>query len=62
MFKIMDNTGALCVEYGDPLIGDIMNFDIDNSKVKDHLGVSFNQDFWETLKIALNDADAFLGR
>jgi nucleoside-diphosphate-sugar epimerase len=62
MLKIMDKSGALRVEHGGPLIGDIMNFDIDNSKVQDHLGVSFNQDFWGTLKIALNDTDAFLGQ
>lgn len=50
----------LAVEYGPPLVGDIMNFDIDNAKVCRHLGVAFNQDFWGTLRESLSDIDSFL--
>ena len=38
----------LLVEHGPPLVGDIMMFDIDNSKVCKDLGITFNQDFWGT--------------
>jgi nucleoside-diphosphate-sugar epimerase len=55
-------TGAdhLEVEFGDPLVGDIMNFDIDNSKVCEELGVQFNKDFWGSLESCLQDVDGFL--
>jgi nucleoside-diphosphate-sugar epimerase len=62
MLDILDPEGRLEVEHGDPLIGDIMNFDIDNSKIRDHLGVRFEDDFWKTLREALADVDSFLGR
>ena len=61
MLEILDPEGRLRVEHGDPLIGDIMNFDIDNSKIREHLGVRFEDDFWKTLREALADVDAFLG-
>lgn len=62
MLELLDPGRLLRVEYGDPLVGDIMNFDVDNAKIRTQLGVSFNQDFWGTLKIALSDMPAFLGR
>lgn len=61
MLKLLDNQGRLRVEHGDPLIGDIMNFDIDNSKIRRDLGIAFHEDFWSTLKSALADTEAFLG-
>jgi nucleoside-diphosphate-sugar epimerase len=62
MLQLLDREQRLRVEHGDPLIGDIMNFDIDNSKIRKQLGIEFNQDFWGTLKLALADTDAFLGK
>ena len=62
MLELLDARRELAVSYGDPLVGDIMNFDIDNRKIRDHLGVEFKQDFWGTLKLALADTEAFLGR
>lgn len=62
MLDILDREKRLTVEYGDPLVGDIMNFEVDNRKICDHLGVAFNQDFWGTLRFALADTNAFLGR
>lgn len=62
MLDLLDKSGQLQVVHGEPLVGDIMNFDIDNSKVRDHLGITFNQDFWGTLELALRDVDGFLGR
>jgi len=50
----------LSVEHGPELIGDIMNFDIDNSKVRKDLGVAFQQDFWGTLRTSLEDISGFL--
>lgn len=62
MLKILDKSGTLKAVHGDPLIGDIMNFDISNEKVIRELGATFNTDFWGTLRIALADTNAFLGR
>jgi len=50
----------LTVEHGPELLGDIMNFDIDNTKVRTELGVSFQQDFWGTLRTSLEDISGFL--
>jgi nucleoside-diphosphate-sugar epimerase len=61
MTKIVDATGRLKVLYGEPLIGDIMNFDIDNSQIIRDLGVKFNQDFWGTLEFAIGNSSNFLG-
>jgi nucleoside-diphosphate-sugar epimerase len=62
MLQILDPQGRLAVEHGDPLIGDIMEFDVSNAKIRDHLGLDFEADFWATLNTALADVDAFLGR
>ena len=61
MLEILDPAGKLSVEHGDPLVGDIMEFDVANAKIREQLGLSFEQDFWGTLKSALRDKDAFLG-
>lgn len=37
------------IVHGEPLLGDIMNFDVSNDKVKKDLSVSFEQDFFGTL-------------
>jgi len=62
MLELLDKDRKLKVEHGDPLVGDIMNFEVDNKKIREHLGITFNQDFWGTLKIALADTGKFLGR
>lgn len=61
MLEILDPEGRLEIEHGDPLIGDIMEFDVSNTKIREELGLSFEQDFWGTLRSALADKDAFLG-
>lgn len=61
MLEILDPQGKLQVEHGDPLIGDIMEFDVANAKIREQLGMTFEQDFWGTLRSALQDKDAFLG-
>lgn len=62
MLAMLDKTGTLKVRHGEPLLGDIMNFDVANKKITEQLGVTFNQDFWGTLEQALTDVNAFLGR
>lgn len=62
MLEILDPEGRLEVEHGDPLVGDIMEFDVSNAKIRQDLGVEFEADFWGTLRTALADVDAFLGR
>jgi hypothetical protein len=37
------------IRHGDPLLGDIMNFDVSSEKIRKDLGVSFEQDFFGTL-------------
>jgi nucleoside-diphosphate-sugar epimerase len=62
MLKILDPAGALSIEHGPPLVGDIMEFDVSNAKIREQLGVEFHSDFWGTLRRALDDVDAFLGQ
>jgi len=50
----------LAVEYGPPLVGDVMNFDVANARVREDLDVEFNTDFWRTLEQSLSDASGFL--
>ena len=54
------NLNDISVGRGPPLVGDIMNFDINNTKVCTDLGVEFNRDFWGTLQASLSDIDGFL--
>ena len=46
------------IVHGPPLVGDIMHFDVDNSRIRRELGVEFERDFWGTLQRTL---DEFLG-
>lgn len=61
MLQILDPEDRLRIEHGEPLVGDIMEFDVSNAKIREHLGIVFEGDFWGTLKRALSDVDAFLG-
>jgi nucleoside-diphosphate-sugar epimerase len=62
MIKNMNVEGRLNIDYGPPLIGDIMEFDVSNEAIMSDLEVEFNKDFWGTLKIALSDSTSFLNR
>ncbi|WP_288413682.1 SDR family NAD(P)-dependent oxidoreductase [uncultured Sphingomonas sp.] len=62
MLDILDKDGALSIEHGEPLIGDIMEFDVANGAIREDLGLTFEADFWGTLRTALGDVDSFLGR
>ena len=61
MLEILDPEGRLSIEHGDPLVGDIMEFDVSNEKIRTDLGIQFQSNFWGTLKAALADKESFLG-
>lgn len=61
MLAILDRGKLLRVEHGEPLVGDIMNFDVSHEKIRTDLGIAFEGDFWGTLERALQDKDSFLG-
>lgn len=61
MLKLLDPHHRLQVEHGEPLVGDIMEFDVANDKIREDLGLEFVTDFWGTLETAVGDVDAFLG-
>ncbi|MDO8542560.1 MAG: SDR family NAD(P)-dependent oxidoreductase [Opitutaceae bacterium] len=43
------------IVHGEPLVGDIMHFDVDNRRIRGELGVEFERDFWGTLQRTLDD-------
>ena len=61
MLRMLDPDQRLRIEHGEPLVGDIMEFDVSNAKIREELGIVFESDFWGTLREALSDIDAFLG-
>lgn len=61
MLEMLDPAGRLGVERGPPLVGDIVEFDVSNEKIRRDLGIEFQSDFWGTLRRALADVDRFLG-
>ena len=62
MLDVLDPDGRLSVEYGEPLVGDIMEFAVSNSKIREDLGLTFETDFWGTLRRAVADVSDFLGQ
>lgn len=48
--------------YGDPLIGDIMKFDVSNKAIRSDLDMSFEQDFWGTLRRTLDEFKTYLDK
>lgn len=60
ILKMMGVEHKLKVVHGDPLIGDIMYFDVDNQLVKKDLGISFELDFWGTLNRTLDEFQSYL--
>lgn len=60
MLEILES--PLEVKYGEPLVGDIMMFDVDSKNIQQDLGLEFNRDFWGTLRLAIANKEQFLGR
>ena len=54
MIEVMGTKESKIV-HSDPLVGDIMYFDVSNRAIGDDLGISFEKDFWGTLKSALDE-------
>jgi nucleoside-diphosphate-sugar epimerase len=48
--------------YDKPLVGDIMHFDVSNEKIRNELGIKFEQDFWGTLESTVNDFVDYLNK
>lgn len=48
------------IEHGEPLIGDIMMFDVSNELIRDHLGIEFEQDFWGTMRRTIDEFVTYL--
>jgi len=48
--------------HGDPLIGDIMFFDVSNTKIMKDLDITFEKDFWGTLNNTLNEFIDYLNK
>jgi len=48
--------------YGPPLIGDILRFDVSNDLIVRDTGITFNTDFWGTLKSSLDEFKSYLPR
>lgn len=46
------------IVHKEPLVGDIMHFDVSNARIQRELGVTFERDFWGTLQRTL---DEFVG-
>jgi nucleoside-diphosphate-sugar epimerase len=62
MLDLLDPDRRLSIEHGEPLVGDIMEFDVSNEKIRRDLGLEFETDFWGTLRTALADVRSFLGQ
>jgi nucleoside-diphosphate-sugar epimerase len=56
MVEMMD--ADVPVVHQDPLVGDIMHFDVSNERIRRELGVEFERDFWGNLHRTL---DEFVG-
>lgn len=59
MLQIM-RRNDLSVEYGAPLVGDIMQFDVSNEAILRDFSYNFNRDFWGTLEASIRDTADFL--
>lgn len=61
LIKMMKKPGAK-IEYGDWLVGDVKYFDVDNSKIRKHLGLNFEKDFWGNMQKTIDDFLVYLER
>ena len=53
MVAMMDSKSPIV--HGEPLVGDIMHFDVDNARIRRELGMAFERDFWGTLQRTLDE-------
>lgn len=57
MMGVQDKSNVI---HGEPLVGDIMYFDVSNKEIKNDLGIEFEQDFWKTFKATLDEFTSYL--
>lgn len=62
LIKLMHMEGRVKVVHGDPLVGDIMYFDVSNAKIRADLGINFEQDFWGTMKKTTDEFQVYLDK
>ncbi len=43
------------IVHKEPLVGDIMHFDVSNARIRQELGIVFERDFWGTLQRSLDE-------
>ena len=60
LVDLMNAQGRINIIHGEPLIGDIMYFDVSNKKICDELGLNFHTDFWNTLDSTLEEFKSYL--
>lgn len=48
------------IVHGEPLVGDIMRFDVSNEAIRADIGIEFNMDFWGTLERSLEDFKRYI--
>lgn len=55
LIQMMGAKDKVSVVHGEPLVGDIMNFDISNSAILSDLDIHFEQDFWGTMQSTISE-------
>jgi nucleoside-diphosphate-sugar epimerase len=59
--RMIAMTGAdVPIVHQEPLVGDIMHFDVSNERIRRELGIEFERDFWGTLQRTLDEFVAHL--
>lgn len=60
LVKLMAVQNKIRIIHGEPLIGDIVNFDVCNKAIKQDLNINFEQDFWGTMQKTTKDFLSYL--
>ena len=60
MLKMLDKDKTISIIHDKPLIGDIMKFDVSNRSIRSDLSMTFELDFWGTMKSTLNEFRDYL--
>lgn len=60
LVRLMGAESRIEIVHGDPLIGDILRFDVSNQKICTELGVTFETDFWANMEKTVQDFIEYL--
>jgi nucleoside-diphosphate-sugar epimerase len=55
LYEMMGSPKDVQIVHGDPLIGDIMKFNVSNSAIVNELGAHFEKDFWGTMQKTVDE-------